>query len=213
MTGVVFDFDGTLVDSAAGIRAATDVVLQEAGRRTLQDGEVERFIGDGVGKLLERAFDATGGPALRLPESRWRDVYAETSITHTRLFDGAREVLNGLRRDGVPLGLCTNKPQRPTEDLLDALDLDHFQVVHGGDALPWRKPDARHLTTTMRDLGVDSAVFVGDSPTDAFTAEAAIVPFVLVTWGYSRVPLENLSASARVSDIGALRAAIDLELG
>ncbi len=207
--GVVFDLDGTLVDSAPGIRAATDAVLAAAGRRPLRDGEVEGFIGEGVARLLERAFAATGGVPARPPVAAWKSAYAETSLTGTRQFDGVRDVLDTLRRDGVPMALCTNKPQRPTEYLLDALALDHFSVVHGGDALPWCKPDARHLTTTLRDLGVDTGVFVGDSPTDAFTAEAAIVPFVLVSWGYSRVPRENLPASERVADVAVLRAAID----
>ncbi len=205
MKAVIFDLDGTLVASAPGIRRATDDVLARYGRRPLRDGEVEAFVGDGVEALLRRSFSATGGDVSPLPVDAWCAAYAERAIPETFPFPGIVEMLDHLHAQGFVLGLCTNKPQAETEALLAALNLHSFVSVVGGDALPMRKPDPLHVHAVREAMGVETAWFVGDSPVDAEAAARAGLPFVLVDWGYCRVPRARLPCAARVSTVEELQ--------
>lgn len=210
MTPLVFDLDGTLIDSVHGIAATTSAILQDAGRRAISVEEARGFIGDGLGALLRRAFAATGEP--REPDAelcaRWEAHYTTQGEPITPLFPGIRALLDHLAAAGHPLGLCTNKPLAPTERVLARLGLDHFSTVVAGDSLPVRKPHPEHLLATVRALGHHSALYVGDSPTDAATAERAQLPFICVTWGYSRVPQASLPAHAHVDTVDTLQQAI-----
>lgn len=195
---VVFDLDGTLVDSAAGIRAATNAVLVAAGRRGLELPEVRGMIGEGLDLLLERAFAATGeavDPAAH--RALWLSFYDRVSGSMTTVYPGAKALLEQLSAQGCRLGLCTNKPHSATLKLLAALGLhSHFSAVLGGDAVPRPKPDPGHLRAVIDALGGGPAALVGDSPTDVAAARAAGVPIVLVGHGYSRVPVAQLGADA-----------------
>ena len=204
MKAVIFDLDGTLVASAPGIRRATDDVLLHFGRRALCDGEVEAFVGDGVEALLQRSFSATGDVPAVLPVDQWCAAYARHAIPETFPFPGIVEMLDHLHAQGFVLGLCTNKPQAETEALLAALNLHSFVSVIGGDVLPVRKPDPSHVHAVREAMGVDTAWFVGDSPVDAEASARAGLPFVLVDWGYSRVPRASLPCFARVATVEAL---------
>ncbi len=207
---VIFNLDGTLVDSAPGLLVATNALLREARRPPIFRPDLERMVGEGALMLIARAFAATGpsvDPQPYLP--RWLELYDALGPSGTTLFTGARETLTALDAAGCALGLCTNKPQRPTETLLTALSLDGaFQVVLGGDAVPRRKPDPDHVLQVLGGLGVapSEAVFIGDSPADAAAARAAGVPLVLMSHGYSRQPLRSLGADHIVDDFASLRA-------
>lgn len=200
---VVFDLDGTLVDSAPGLRDAINAVLVDLGRRPITVAEVHAFIGDGLDMLLRRAFRATGEELAPEPfRARWFEVYEHTVLTGTRPYPGAEELLDTLIAGGCRLGLCTNKPQAPTLQLLDHLAWTrHFEVVLGGDAVPRRKPDPDHVLQVSGRLGPGPAVYVGDSPTDVAAARAAGLPIVLVGHGYSRVPQAELGAERLVASL------------
>ncbi len=206
MRVIVFDLDGTLVDSLPGIRDATNRTLAEDDGRTLSLDEVRLMVGGGAPRLLELAYEAAG---IAQPDGvlgRWSAHYEVTVLTGTTPFPGAHAVLEQLKQQ-FPLGLCTNKPQQPTETLLDALGLAHFfGSVIGGDALAVKKPDPEHLFAVVHALGGDPrrVVLVGDSPVDVATAKAAGVPAVVLTHGYSRVPHDELGAEHLLHCLDAL---------
>lgn len=205
---IVFDLDGTLVDSAGDIVAALDALLVERGRPAVGPAAGRTMIGDGARVLIERGFAATGGPVadIDLALKRWFEIYSADIARLSRPYPGVRETLAEFRRRGLPLAVCTNKADAPSRLLLAKLDLAaSFAVVVGGD-VAHRKPDPRHILDTLAALGVApaSALMVGDSPNDAKAAQAAGVPVVIVDYGYSHRPVEELGADAVISDFRQL---------
>ncbi len=214
LPAVVFDLDGTLIDSLPDLCAAVNRLLTREGRRALAPAEVRPMIGDGAARLVARAFAATGAPRsddVPALTQGFLDIYEAMVAVETRPFPHVVEALETLRAEGFRLGICTNKPHRPTLDLLAALDLKrHFDAVVGGDSLPVRKPDPRHVAATLAALGTDArrAVAVGDSPNDVAAAHAAGVPVIAVSFGYSRVPPADLGADILVDSFRDVPAAI-----
>jgi phosphoglycolate phosphatase len=211
---VVFDLDGTLVDTAPDILAYLNEMLAELGRPGLDLSEIRPMIGDGVKNLLIRGLDASGGtPAdidLNTLFHRFLERYTEEPARLSRPFEGVIDVLDALQAAGVRMGVCTNKPQRPTDRLLARLGLDrYFDSVIGGDVLAIRKPDPGHLLAVLEHLDVDPAraALVGDSAADQKAAKAAGVPCILVSFGYTKTPAADLGADGvidRFADLPAV---------
>jgi phosphoglycolate phosphatase len=208
---IAFDLDGTLVDTAPDLHGVLNRVLSEHGRPAVALDDVRLMVGDGARVLIERGFAATGGwPAALDPieaTRRFVDLYSADPCRLSRPFDGVVETLEVLRARGLTLGVCTNKPQRPTELLLEALDLDRFfAAVIGGDALPVRKPDPGHLGAVLERLDVRpaEAVYVGDSANDVAAARGLAVPCVLVGHGYTTVPVAELGGDLVIEGLHEL---------
>lgn len=199
--GVVFDLDGTLVDTAPDIVAYLNEMLAELGRPGLDSDAVRPMIGDGVRSLMIRGLDASGGVPDDLDIDALFDSYleryTEEPARQSRPYDGVIECLDALKSAGIKMGVCTNKPQRPTDRLLARLGLDrYFGAVIGSDTLPVKKPDPAHLLGVLERLNVNPAraALVGDSATDLKTARAVGIPCVLVSFGYTVAPAEDLGA-------------------
>ncbi len=213
---VVFDLDGTLIDSAPDLRVAVNKVLAEHRRRPLGLIEVKMMVGDGAVKLVERAFATTGGePAVSdLPDltARFLGFYEGHAAELTRPYAGVTETLSRLRADGRALGICTNKPEAATREVLHDLSLDgYFDAVLGGDSIDSaRKPDPRMLQGVLDALGVgaNDAVMVGDAANDAGAARALGVPVILVSYGYTRIPVDELGADLIISEFSQLPEAL-----
>jgi phosphoglycolate phosphatase len=213
---VVFDLDGTLVDSAADLKTAINKLLSEEGRRALALDEVAEMIGDGAMKLVERAFRATGGrDEAESPErltARFLAFYAGHATDLTRPYPGVPETLALLREQQWALGICTNKPEQATREVLRGLDLDrYFGAVVGGDSIAGvRKPDPRLLLAAIERLGAApaEAVMVGDNANDVQSARAARVPVIVRAGGYTRVPAPDLGADAVIAAFAELPAAL-----
>ncbi len=206
---IVFDLDGTLIDSAPDIRAAANVMLAGEGAAPLDMATTISFIGNGIPKLVERAMRARDLPMAdhgRLTQVML-DAYDKNPATLTRLYDGLEALLPALREDGHRLGVCTNKPLAPTRQILDIFGItDLFDVIIGGDTLAVKKPDPAPLLAAYDALGEGARLYVGDSEVDAETAERANVAFALFTEGYRKVPVEELThelAFADFSELGA----------
>ena len=218
LDAVAFDLDGTLVDSVGELRAALNQVLVGAGRTPLDVATVRRFVGDGVRRLVERAFATTGSPLEGVALDRATDRYValyEPRAGASPLFPGVAETLAELAGAGVKLGLCTNKPRGATLSLLAGLGLaDRFDAISAGDDVASRKPDPAHLRDCLERLGLgaDGVAMVGDNELDIAMARAAGVTSVLVTYGYARLALDEIPADARIDDMAALPAALR-ELG
>jgi len=207
-TTLIFDLDGTLIDSAPDIHAASNEVLAEHGFAPLTLPQVRGFVGRGVPHLVHCLLEASeSDPAGPLHAQMVADFTAryETAVTLTALYPGVREALESLHAIGHPLGICTNKPLAPTMAVLDHFSLtEYFGAVIGGDSLPVRKPDPQPLLKTLWTLGDGRALYVGDSEVDAQTAQAAGLPLVLFTEGYRKTPVADLPHSIAFSDFAML---------
>ena len=219
LKAVVFDLDGTLIDSAPDLAAALNRLLAREGLPPVRLAEVHTMIGDGVAKLVERGFAAHGRTLSAGELERFSVLfvadYEPNSSVQTLPFPGAIEALRALRDAGFALGVCTNKPEAATRSILAAFGMDPFiAAAVGGDTLPGtKKPEPATLRETLRRLGAEAgqAIAVGDSPNDVAAARAAGVPIVAVTFGYSRVPPAELGADrliGRFADLGAALAEV-----
>lgn len=202
---LVFDLDGTLVDTAPDILGALNAVLMAEGRRPAELSDLHHLVGHGARAMLGEAMLRTGeaAPADRLPGlidafiAHYRDHIADKS----RPYPGVPAVLAEFADAGARLGVLTNKPQELAEPLLGKLGLSHFfGAVHGAGRFAYSKPDARvfhHLIDELGGAGA-GAIMIGDSRTDVATARAAGVPVVLLSYGYTPQPAHELGADAVV---------------
>jgi len=198
---LVFDLDGTLVDSVPDLANALNEILRARGYASLSDAEVAPMVGDGVPALVARAFEARGGSAAEAVEAlpRYIRIYEANATNLTRPYPGVPETLSMLRRRGYRTAVCTNKLQQASETVLTGLNLAAlFDAVAGGDRYPVKKPDKGHLLGLIAELGgsAERAVMIGDSENDAAAAHAAAVPLVMMRYGYARVDPATLGAAA-----------------
>lgn len=199
-TSLIFDLDGTLIDSAPDIHAAVNRVLAEADIAPFTLAEITAFVGNGVDVLMARCLTARrlddAGLHQRLVQ-RLLEVY-EASHSLTTLYPNVASALSLVSN---PLGICTNKPFSPALSVLRHFDLAQlFPVIIGGDTLAQKKPDPAPLAEAIRRMGNGPALFIGDSEVDAATAQAAQVPFVLFTQGYRKTPADKMAAAAQFDD-------------
>jgi phosphoglycolate phosphatase len=202
---LVFDLDGTLVDTAPDLAAAMNAVLAEAGRPALAPEAVRNLVGRGARALIERGFSVTGAPAAPDKLNDYLQSFLahyRANIASSRPYPGVPETLALLQREAA-LGICTSKPQEFAEMLLAKLDLARFfGVVHGAGRTPYVKPDPKHLTDVIVELGGSAkrSVMVGDSGTDVELARAGGIPVILVSYGYTPIPARELGADAVTDD-------------
>jgi phosphoglycolate phosphatase len=210
---IVFDLDGTLVDTAPDLAAAMNAVLAEAGRPTLPLETVRHLVGRGARRLIARGFSVTGADAA--PDML--DTYVQSFLAHyreniasSRPYTHVPETLALLQREAA-LGVCTSKPQEFADILLDKLDLTRFfGSVHGAGRTPYVKPDPRHYTDVIDELGATAthSVMVGDSITDVQLARAAGVPVALVSYGYTDRHARELGGDAVVDKFSDVRTVV-----
>lgn len=198
---ILFDLDGTLIDSAPDLRTTVNKLLTREGRRDISLEETARFIGNGAQVLIERAFRATGEAVRREDlHALTRDFlsfYEGHETDETTPYPTALETLDTLRRKGYRLALVTNKPQGPTENILKEFAMTpFFDVVIGGDSVDRKKPDPQMLKQAMKEMGLkeEDCLMVGDSPNDIGAAINAQMASIAVSYGYRKVPVEELGA-------------------
>jgi phosphoglycolate phosphatase len=212
---VVWDLDGTLVDSAADIAASLNRLLVENDLDALDEDRVRNMIGEGVAVLIRRGFEAHGvtpdGTRLERLVERFLVIYAEAATASTSLFPGAREALKTLSDAGLRQAICTNKPEAITRQVLDGLGIaEYFGVVVGGDTLPRNKPDPLPLRTVLAELDVapEHALMVGDSAIDVLMAHAAGVAVAFVSFGYGPEPPDSHRPDYRIDTFSGLPAVV-----
>ena len=208
---LVFDLDGTLVDTAPDLIGALNAVLVAQGRSTVKIGDVRHLVGHGAYVMLDRAMQMTGDAVApgRLPGLV--DAFVAHYRTHiaaeSRPFPGVEDTLAALQADGARMGVLTNKPQTLTDLLIPALGFTRFfRAIHGAGKLEVVKPDARVFHHVVEEMGGEGSgtVMIGDSGTDVATARAAGVPSIVLTYGYSPEPVETLGADRVTDDFRAI---------
>jgi phosphoglycolate phosphatase len=208
---IVFDLDGTLVDTAGDLVATLNVILGREGMGPVDFDAAVAMIGSGARAMLQSAF-ASQGRSLTPEklEARFDDFlahYDDHLVDTSKPYPGVEAALDRFIASGWRLAVCTNKSYRPALKLLGLLGLaDRFAAITGRDTFSFRKPDPRHLTETIRRAGGEAtdAVMVGDSATDVDTAIAAGVPVVAVTFGYSATPVAELGATVLINHFDEL---------
>jgi phosphoglycolate phosphatase len=202
--GIVFDLDGTLLDTVPDSHAALSRVFGEAGLQPLSLSEVLGIVGDGARAMLRRALDKASRPihdekTLDGWVERYMAAYLADPIAHTVIYPRVHETLTRLRLTGAILGICTNKPRATTEVVLSKLGMAaDFSAIVCPEDVERRKPDACHVMATLSRMGttVGESVLVGDSETDVMAAVNAGIPAVAVSYGYSHAALETLPVAA-----------------
>jgi len=209
---VLFDLDGTLVDSVEDIYVAVNALMRELGVAERSREEVTTWVGNGARVLVERAMSGRFDGFAGLPDAlarhaaadaampRFRAIYHEICVDHTKPLEGAREALAAAHTRGLGVAIVTNKPLAPTERIVDALGWRPFVAcVIGGDSLPVRKPDPAPLHEALRQLDARHAWMVGDSANDVGAARAAKMPSLVVRGGYNHGrPVESLDPAPDV---------------
>jgi phosphoglycolate phosphatase len=201
---IVFDLDGTLVDSHRDIANAANALVEELGGERLPDAAIVAMVGEGAALLVRRALAAAGiDPETPGALDRFLTLYDARLVEHTRPYEGTLDVLTRLR-DHIPVAVLTNKPQRPTERILDELQLrSFFGEVIGGDTPLGRKPDPAGLLHLAQSVGVptERTLMIGDSPVDLQTARNAETQICLVRYGFGfRFAAEDFRGDERFAD-------------
>jgi phosphoglycolate phosphatase len=217
---IVFDLDGTLIDTAPDLMRTLNVVLGEEGLPPLPYEMAPTLVGRGARAMLERGFQADGRP-LEEPEAsrlfdRFIDHYLDHCADESRPFPGVIEALDRLQDAGAILAVCTNKRTDLSLAVMDALGLTaRFAAIVGPDLAPRPKPDASHLLRAIELAGGDPerAVMVGDSINDVLAARNAKVPVVLVSFGYTDIPPRDMDADALIDGFDELYAQVERLLG
>jgi phosphoglycolate phosphatase len=184
---LVLDLDGTIVDSVPDLAAALNRLMARRGLAPFSLAETARMVGDGVQRLVERAFVARGQTADAGAIEEYVADYGRNYAVASRLFPGVVTTLESLRAEAWRLAVCTNKLEQPARDLLDALGLaGTFDAIGGGDSFPVRKPNPAHLLATLRAAGgvPEMAVMAGDHANDVAAGKGAGLPVIFAAWGY-----------------------------
>jgi len=205
---VLFDLDGTLVDSVADIAEALNELLVAEGRNPYPLAAIKRMVGEGVVRLMEKAFREADGAVERA--ERFMEIYTPRSTRLTVPVEGAFAALDHFKGLGVPLAICTNKPDDAAREVLDGLGLlPYFREVIGGTSGLPRKPDPAILIEAARRLGAEPAqtLMVGDSLPDVAAARAAGMAVVVVDSGYGEIAAGELGADRTIETLAALQGA------
>lgn len=207
---VLFDLDGTLVDSVPDLATAVDMMLAELEREPAGEAQVRQWVGNGAQRLVKRALTGTmdAEPPTEVFERafpRFLEHYAQCLTDRSQLYDGVKDALTALREEGLSLGLVTNKPERYIGPLLSALEIaQDFEVVVGGDTLAQKKPHPAPLLHAAQQLGAapDAILMVGDSRNDVLAARSARMRVVCVPYGYNHgEDIQRAAPDALVEDL------------
>ncbi|MGF1619994.1 MAG: HAD family hydrolase [Rhodomicrobiaceae bacterium] len=213
-TSVIFDLDGTMIDTAPDLIATTNYTLGIFGMEPVGEEIIEPAVGLGAKAMLHAAMLSLGREPKKdeLDEmlEHFIGYYSDNIAVRSAPFPGLEDALKVLRGEGALLGICTNKRERLAVKLMKTLELDHyFAAIAGADTFPVRKPDRGHLLGTIEAVGgsPQRSVMIGDSLADAKAAQSAGVPFIAVSFGYGE-PVERLKPDAVIGHFDELAGAV-----
>jgi phosphoglycolate phosphatase len=213
---VIFDLDGTLIDSADDNAAILNEVLMDEDVAPFSAADVERFMGDGIGATIQKALKARGRLATASKvdalQHAFLRLYAQKPVVRTKPYPHARDVLACLAGRGIMLGVCTNKAAEPARLILSRTGLDrHLSAVVGGDSGYGLKPAAGPLRrcASLLGVGLEDVLYVGDLPVDVATARAAGAQVVVARYGYANGDTTKLGADWTIGCLSELPALLE----
>ena len=203
---IVFDLDGTLINSAPDLCFALNETLKEINIPKITLQEVMGYLGDGALELIKRGIskyqniDNYDLEKLRL---RFLEIYDSCLLNETDFYENVLDSLEKLKQMNFTLAICSNKPESLTRRIIKGLNAtNYFNTITGGDTFHYRKPDSRHLENTILQSGkkIQQAIMIGDSQNDILCANALNMPSIVVSFGYSNIPVKDLNASIIMSN-------------
>ena len=211
---LLFDLDGTLVDSAGDLAASLDTLMAEKGLPPIGIDTGRQLIGHGIANLVRSALKLRSASEdeddIAIDLARFMEIYGSRLTRLTRPYPGVVETLDVLKSQGWSMGVCTNKREKFAASIVEDLGLStYFKVVSGPDTFGVGKPDPRQLSETVRAAGGwHPAIFIGDSEVDVAAAKAAGMPVIALTYGYAKIPLDTLAPDALLSSFADIPHAI-----
>jgi len=209
---VLFDLDGTLVDTAPDLMRAHNHVMQKFGYPTKSTEEIRNLVGKGAGAMIGRSiwgqakkeFGKVNDEKVKKEMvTEFVDYYGKNIINESTLINGVKEFLNWCKNQNISMAVCTNKQEHLSNDLLKKIGIyDYFEYIAGYNTFEYCKPDPRHLTTIIEILDGDKnkSIMIGDSETDANAAKAAEIPIILLKYGYTEKRSEEIYHNHIIKD-------------
>ncbi len=209
---VLFDLDGTLVDTAPDLMRAHNHVMQKFGYPTKSTEEIRNLVGKGAGAMIGRSiwgqakkeFGKVNDEKIKKEMvTEFIDFYGKNIINESTLINGVKEFLNWCKNQSISMAVCTNKQEHLSNDLLKKIGIyDYFEYVAGSDTFDYCKPDPRHLTSVVEILDGDikKSIMIGDSETDANAAKAAEIPIILLEDGYTEKNKDEIYHNHLIKD-------------
>ena len=209
---ILFDLDGTLVDTAPDLMHAHNHVMKKFGYPTKSTEQIRNLVGQGAGAMLGRSiwgqakkeFSKVNDEKVKKEMvSEFVDFYGRNIINESTLINGVKEFLKWCKEENISMAVCTNKQEYLSNDLLKKIGIyDYFEYVAGSDTFDYCKPDQMHLTTVVEILGGDlkKTIMIGDSETDANAAKAAEIPMILLEDGYTEKNIDEIYHNHLIKD-------------
>ena len=209
---ILFDLDGTLVDTAPDLMRAHNHVMKKFGYPTKSTEEIRNLVGKGAGAMIGRSiwgqakkeFGKVNDEKVKKEMvTEFVDFYGKNIINESTLIKGVKEFLNWCKNQSISMAVCTNKQERLSNDLLKKIGIyDYFEYVAGSDTFDYCKPDPRHLTSVVEILDGDikKSIMIGDSETDANAAKAAEIPIILLEDGYTEKNKDEIYHNHLIKD-------------
>ena len=209
---VLFDLDGTLVDTAPDLMRAHNHVMQKFGYPTKSTEEIRNLVGKGASAMIGRSiwgqakkeFGKVNDEKVKKEMvTEFVDFYGKNIINESTLINGVKEFLNWCKNQNISMAVCTNKQEHLSNDLLKKIGIYHyFEYVAGSDTFDYCKPDPRHLTSVVEilDGDINKSIMIGDSETDANAAKAAEIPIILLEDGYTEKNKDEIYHNHLIKD-------------
>ena len=221
---ILFDLDGTLVDTAPDLMGAHNHVMKKYGFPTKSTEEIRNLVGQGAGALIGRSIWGQAKKEFHSVTDReikdkmvkeFVSFYGNNIINESTLINGVKEFLKWCKEKNISMAVCTNKQERLAIDLLKKIGIyDYFEYVAGSDTLDYCKPDPRHITSIIEILGgdINKSLMIGDSETDANAAKAATVPVILLENGYTEKNTDEIYHNHLIKDFIGVEKIISIYL-
>jgi len=209
---VLFDLDGTLIDTAPDLMNAHNHVMKKYGYETKSTDDIRKLVGKGSASLIGRSVWGQAKKEFSLVSDQiikkemvkeFIDYYANNIAVESKLVNGVLEFLNWSKKNNISMGVCTNKQEYLSIDLLKKLKIyDYFEYVAGSDTFNYCKPDPRHLTNVIEIMqgDINKSIMIGDSETDAESAKSAGIPFILLEDGYTEKKVSEIYHNHLIKD-------------
>ena len=209
---ILFDLDGTLVDTAPDLMHAHNHVMKKFGYPTKSTEQIRNLVGKGAGAMIGRSiwgqakkeFSKVNDEKIKKEMvSEFVDFYGKNIINESTLIKGVKEFLIWCKNQNISMAVCTNKQEHLSNDLLKKIGIyDFFEYVAGSDTFDYCKPDPRHLTSVVEILDGDlkKTIMIGDSETDANAAKAAEIPMILLEDGYTEKNIDEIYHNHLIKD-------------
>ena len=209
---ILFDLDGTLVDTAPDLMHAHNHVMKKFGYPTKSTEQIRNLVGKGAGAMIGRSiwgqakkeFSKVNDEKIKKEMvSEFVKFYGKNIINESTLINGVKEFLKWCKKENISMAVCTNKQEYLSIDLLRKIGIyDYFEYVAGSDTFDYCKPDPRHLTTVVEILDGDlkKTIMIGDSETDANAAKAAEIPMILLEDGYTEKNIDEIYHNHLIKD-------------